>query len=87
MKVAVWDTYVEREDGLTMHFDILVPESEQNQHQVFAFGDEYLKQKSFTTGKISTKECAFCHIEKASPEVVSDIQNKGYSIVEMKNCN
>ncbi|HCM77184.1 MAG TPA: DUF2024 domain-containing protein, partial [Cytophagales bacterium] len=25
MKVAVWDTYVMREDGHPMHFDILVP--------------------------------------------------------------
>lgn len=86
MKVSVWDTYVDRNDGLTMHFDILVPEIEKNQEQVFDFGNAYLKQKSFETGKISTKECAFCHIEEASPEVVSDIQKKGYSIVEMENC-
>ncbi len=86
MKVSVWDTYVDREDGLTMHFDILVPETEDNPEQVFAFGDAYLKQKPFATGKISTKECAFCHIEKASPGVTFDIQNKGYSIIEMKNC-
>ena len=24
MKISVWDTYVAREDGKTMHFDILV---------------------------------------------------------------
>jgi len=27
MKVSVWDTYVPREDGLTMHFDVLVPDT------------------------------------------------------------
>ena len=25
MKIAVWDTYVQRDDDKTMHFDILVP--------------------------------------------------------------
>ncbi len=87
MKVSVWDTYVEREDGLTMHFDILVPDLGIKAEQVFAFGETYLKEKPFTTRAISTKECSFCHIEQASPIAMSEIQKKGYSIIEMQNCN
>ncbi len=38
MKVAVWDTYVSRKDGLTMHFDILVPSALTDEAKIFNFG-------------------------------------------------
>ena len=41
MKVAVWDTYVKREDGNIMHFDILVPDYETNEQTIFNFGKDY----------------------------------------------
>ena len=42
MKVAVYDTYVVKKDGKTMHFDVIVPEGESHE-RVLAFGREYLK--------------------------------------------
>ena len=87
MKVAVWDTYVKREDGNTMHFDILVSDKLSNKETIFNFGKAYLKTKAFKTGQLTSNECRLCHIEQAKEEVVSSIENKGYFIIEMENCN
>jgi len=87
MKVSVWDTYVERQDGLTMHFDILVPSELTEEEKVFSFGKEYLKGKSSERGTLSAKECQLCHIEESTQEMIDEIQHKGYYIIEMENCN
>ena len=86
MKVAIWDTYVHREDGNVMHFDILVPDHLKNEKEIFAFGKEYLKTKPFATANLSAKECRFCHMETAPKMVVEEISKKGYYIIEMENC-
>lgn len=87
MKIAVWDTYVQRSNGEIMHFDILVESENQNESQVFAFGKEFLNSKPFDTKSLTSNECKFCHIEQASEELKLEISEKGYSIIEMKNCN
>jgi hypothetical protein len=87
MKVAVWDTYVKRSNGSIMHFDILVPSNLTSESKILNFGNDYLKSKSFKTGKLSAKECTFCHIENVVHSIVEEIQNKGFYIIEMENCN
>lgn len=87
MKVSVWDTYVKREDGKLMHFDILVPNVQNDEQVILNFGTEYLNSKSFKTEGISSKICNFCHIEEATETIITDINTKGFSIIEMENCN
>ena len=87
MKVAVWDTYVKRESGKLMHFDILVPNTITEEQTIFNFGKNYLKTKPFQTGQLSAKECRLCHIEQATFDIISSIEKKGYYIIEMENCN
>ena len=87
MKVAVWDTYVKREDGNIMHFDILVPENINNEQIMFNFGKAYLKTKSFKTAQLSSNECRLCHIEQATKEMIASIEKQGYDIIEIENCN
>ncbi len=87
MKVAVWDTYVLKKDGNKMHFDILVPEHVKDADVIYQFGKEYLKGKLVKSERLTSKECEFCHIEEASKEIISDIEAKGYHIVEMENCD
>ncbi|WP_109299426.1 DUF2024 family protein [Aquimarina sp. AU474] len=86
MKISVWDTYVQREDGKTMHFDILVPDNLTDTTKIFNFGKSYLSEKKFKTGELTSKECNFCHISVAPQEVVNAIAEKGFSIIEMENC-
>ncbi len=66
MGVAVWDTYVVRNDGNKMHFDIIVLEEEKNINTIFQFGQDYLKDKNVNSEILTSKECEFCHIEEAS---------------------
>ncbi|RMA58684.1 DUF2024 family protein [Ulvibacter antarcticus] len=87
MKIAVWDTYVKKNDGKLMHFDILVPEDQSNEQIVYNFGNDYLLKKKVNAVKLSAKECQYCHMENASEAIVEEIQLKGYYIIEMENCN
>ena len=87
MKVSVYDTYVQRKDGKTMHFDVLVPSDFNSEEQILDFGNLYLSSKTFQTLKLTTELCNFCHIETAPESVVDDISKNGYSIIEMENCN
>tara|TARA_R110002072_G_scaffold14307_1_gene59580 strand:- start:14162 stop:14425 length:264 start_codon:yes stop_codon:yes gene_type:complete len=86
MEVSVWDTYVKRKDGLTMHFDILVPHDVQDEYKVLNFGKKYLDTKTFRTEGLTTNECRFCHSEIADSTIETEIRNHGYYIVEMENC-
>ncbi len=87
MNVAVWDTYVKRKDGKAMHFDILVNAEVEHTERILEYGKHYLQTKGFSTEGIKAKKCKFCHIEVASDQVQQDIERKGFSIIEMLNCN
>ncbi len=87
MKISVWDTYVKKEDGNTMHFDILVPTNVTDEQTIFNFGMHYLKTKSFKTNSLSANECRLCHIEQATEDMIISINANGYAIIEMENCN
>jgi hypothetical protein len=86
MKVSVYDTYVSKESGTVMHFDILVEES-VSVEDVYKYGKAYLTQKKVSNSELTTNECRFCHIEKAPKEVEESIHKNGFYIIEMENCN
>lgn len=87
MKVAVWDTYVTKKDGNVMHFDIIAPDQVKDTSTIHTYGREYLKTKGQDGQPLTSKECQFCHIESVRPQWESEINEKGYFIIEMKNCN
>lgn len=87
MEVSVWDTYVPRQDGKVMHFDILVPSTLTDTDVIFNFGKRYLSSKTFMTGELSVNECKFCHMQEAPLTVVENIEEDGYYIIEMENCS
>lgn len=87
MKVAVWDTYVPRHDGLVMHFDIIAPDHIKDENIIHNFGRDYLQRKGKTGLPLTAKECRLCHIEQAGEEIVAGIHEKGYYIIEMQHCD
>lgn len=87
MKVSVYDTFVKRQDGKIMHFDILVSSSLKNESTIYGYGKEYLKSKPFKTSNLSSKECQFCHIEQASDTITNQIKENGFFIIDMEHCN
>lgn len=87
MQVAVWDTYVNKKDGTVMHFDIIAPTAIKDAEIIHNFGKEYLKSKQQENQPLTSEECQFCHIETVEPAMEAVINEKGYYILEMENCN
>ncbi len=85
MKIAVWDTYVTKQDGNIMHFDILVKEG-AGFGEVQKHGEQYLAAKAPGYKALTTAECTFCHIEEASDDLKKVITTQGFSIIEMEGC-
>lgn len=83
MQTAVWDTYVKKKDGNTMHFDIIVPADCKSPETIYGYGREYLSQKGEPQSRIDAEECRFCHIEEPAPEMKEAISRQGYFILEM----
>ncbi|RXQ96570.1 DUF2024 family protein [Ancylomarina salipaludis] len=87
MNVAVWDTYVTKKDGTIMHFDIIVPEEIKSKETVYGYGKTYLTSKGQKEQALTTNECTFCHIETVRSDWEKCINQQGYFIYEIENCN
>lgn len=87
MKVVVWDTYVIKKDGSVMHFDIVAPQEINDTAIIYGYGKGYLKTKGQEGQILTSQECKFCHIETVRPQWELEIQQQGYFIIEMENCN
>ncbi len=85
MKVAVWDTYVKSHTGDVLHFDIIVPDTIKDTSEIFRFGKAYLHTIGEKDDQLTTTECQFCHIEEPTAEILADIRQKGYYILEMES--
>ena len=85
MQCAVYDTYVEKKDGKTMHFDVIVEENTQ-QEKAIEYGKQYLESMGQGGQRMTQEECQFCHIQEAQPVVERDITSRGYYIQKMEGC-
>jgi cytochrome c len=86
MRVAIWDTYVQKKDGKTMHFDIVAPDTINDEKVIYEMGKQYLETKGQQGQELNAKQCAFCHQESATEEMEASITSKGYYIIEMEGC-
>jgi hypothetical protein len=85
MECAVYDTYVQKKDGKTMHFDVIVEDGTPHEKAI-EYGKKYLESVGQTEQKISQEECQFCHIQEAPPLVQKAIKQNGYWIQKMEGC-
>ena len=85
MECAVYDTYVTKKDGKTMHFDVIVEASAPHEKAI-EYGKEFLNTVNEGTQKMTQEECQFCHIQQAPPAVEVGIKEKGYFIQKMEDC-
>jgi hypothetical protein len=86
MRISVYDTYVQRPDGLRMHFDILVSSDLSDQNAVLRYGHTYLVAKGLPPSILKSEKCNFCHMESANAAVEQEIAANGFAIIEMENC-
>jgi hypothetical protein len=87
VKISVYDTYVQRADGLRMHFDVLVPSDLSDQATVLRYGQTYLAAKGLPPAILQSEKCNFCHMESANATVEQEIAAKGFAIIEMEHCD
>ena len=88
MKIAVFDTYATRPDGRVMHFDVLVREADTQIEKVLQFGRRYLSAKGVPSTTLSAQVCRFCHVEESVTEpVLQAVEQDGFAIIEMGNCD
>jgi len=85
-KVNIWDTYVTKKNGRIMHFDIVVPLTITDTTVIHSYGKDYLKIKGQEGQTLTSKQCRLCHIENLKTEWETEIEEKGYFIIEMKGC-
>lgn len=85
MKASVFDTYVKKKNGVTMHFDIVVPENTTFE-TVQIYGQQYLETRGEAGQALTAKECRFCHIETATEDMLKNFDKNGYHIIEMEGC-
>ncbi|WP_346882652.1 DUF2024 family protein [uncultured Algibacter sp.] len=87
MKISIWDIKASSEDGMIMHFDIIVPINITNEKVVSTYANDYLKKNFFSTSQLTSSKCSFCQIESRSPHIIGQIHNTGYGVDEVKNYN
>ena len=85
MECAVYDTYVTKNDGKIMHFDVVVEASTPHEKAI-EYGKQYLTKVGQAGQKMTQEECQFCHIQEAPPMVEKDIKTNGYYIQKMEGC-
>lgn len=83
MKAAVWDSYLKKANGNVLHFDVVVPDSRSETAIVYKYAYEYLKSQGIDGAEINVKNCQFCHIESMTDKMRSDIESRGFHIIEM----
>jgi hypothetical protein len=83
MKAAVWDSYLKKANGNVLHFDVVVPDGSSETAIVYKYAYEYLKSRGIDGAEINVKNCQFCHIESMTDKMRSDIESKGFHIIEM----
>lgn len=81
MQIHVYDTHITTNNGVYLHFDVLVDDA--NVPKVKQFAEQYLKANGIEVGQIHQSRCQFCHSEVANPETIEQINKKGHAIIEL----
>lgn len=85
MKIAVYDTYVRKKDGATMHFDVVVPDGTSHE-KALEFANQYLGSVGQAGQPCGARDCQFCHTVQATAEIQNSIRLNGYHIIAMEGC-
>ena len=85
MKIDVFDSYAQTNDGQIMHFDVFV-KSGTAKEQALLYGREWLKSIGETSASLDQSRCNFCHSQIANPAVQQAVKADGFYILEMEGC-
>ncbi|MGZ8191353.1 MAG: DUF2024 family protein [Methylococcaceae bacterium] len=80
----VFDTYAKTAKGVTMHFDVVL--DEQDQQKALNYAKEWLQSIGQHDATVTTENCYFCHSVDASAEMRKQIDEQGYAIYKLEGC-
>lgn len=84
MEMHVYDTWVKAKDGCTMHFDVFT--NTRDDKKAIEYAKQWLTSIDEGDATVSSRECRFCHSEKAPANVEEAINKDGYFIYKMEGC-
>ena len=84
MEIEVYDTYARSEEGLKIHFDVMLPIG-GDEATAQDKAREFIEKISETANPVQLESCRFCHTETAKPEVGERVEQEGYCIVPIEN--
>jgi hypothetical protein len=84
MKIAVFDTYAKTQDGKVLHFDVLMPDSDESLAVTYA--EQWLREIGLDSGDVELTSCRYCHNEDSAPGVIQIIREQGFYILQMEGC-
>ena len=76
MEIEVYDTYARSEEGLKIHFDVMLPIG-CAEATAQAKAQEFIEKISETANTVQLVNCRFCHTEIAKPEVEERVEQEG----------
>lgn len=84
MNIDVYDTYVHTSEGDLLHFDFLLPSGKGGMATQHA--KEWLQSIGGHPEEVSLDKCSYCHTETATLEMVRQIHERGYFIIQIEGC-
>ena len=83
MEIEVYDTYARSEEGLKIHFDVMLPIG-GDEATAQDKAREFIEKISETANPAQLESCRFCHTETAKPDVEERVEQEGYCISRSK---
>ena len=80
----VFDTYAKTSKGITMHFDVVI--DEQDQQKALNYAKEWLKSIGQENAIVVPENCYLCHSLEAPADLRQQIDNHGYAIYKLEGC-
>ena len=75
MEIEVYDTYARSEEGLKIHFDVMLPIG-GDEATAQDKAREFIEKISETANPVQLESCRFCHTETAKPDVGERVEHE-----------
>ena len=85
VEIEVYDTYATSNNGVKIHFDVMLPIGGDEQ-KALNQAQGFLEKISEPSNPATLDSCRFCHTEEAKPGVGERVESDGYCIVPIENC-
>lgn len=83
-QLYVFDTYAKSTSGKIMHFDVILPQ--QDQQRAIETAKNWLASLGETDADVGQESCFFCHSTTANPEIQEEVSQRGYAIYKLEGC-